>query len=60
VCVIGNRTFIKSGGGTIDAANSAKEGKVAYVFDGNKKRDAAAGPSVNLDSRVSGSAGGWE
>ncbi|MDR2632524.1 MAG: hypothetical protein LBC51_02745 [Treponema sp.] len=53
-------TFIKSGGGTIDATNRAKDdGRVAYVYYG-RKRDSAAGPGVNLDSNVSGSAGGWE
>jgi hypothetical protein len=33
---------------------------VAYVEDGDKRRGDAAGPGVNLDSRLSGSAGGWE
>jgi fibronectin type 3 domain-containing protein len=55
-----NSTFIKRGGGTIDAANSAKYGKVAYVSSGSKQRNTAAGPNVNLDSAKSGSAGGWE
>jgi hypothetical protein len=52
--------FTKSGGGTIDNTNWAETGRVAYVLDGSKKRDSAAGPGVNLNSRVSGSAGGWE
>jgi hypothetical protein len=30
-----------------------------YVNDG-KGRNSAAGPDVNMDSRVSGKAGGWE
>jgi hypothetical protein len=50
-------------GGTIDATNSASgAGKVAYVYSdsGFKQRNTAAGPSVNLDSRRNGAAGGWE
>ncbi|MDR1220564.1 MAG: hypothetical protein LBK73_13275 [Treponema sp.] len=58
VFVINNGTFIKNGGGTIDKTNSAKKGRVAIV-DGGGRRNAAAGPSVNLDSRVSGRRGGW-
>jgi hypothetical protein len=53
-------TFTKTGGGTISNTNTATNGKVAYVSSGSKKRNATAGPSVNMDSRVSGSAGGWE
>jgi hypothetical protein len=56
-------TFTKRGGSTIDATNSAPEGKVAYVKVDNstyRVRNSAAGPSVNMDSRTSGSAGGWE
>jgi hypothetical protein len=49
-------TFIKTGG-TIDGTNSAGVGRVVY---GDHKRDTAAGPNVKLDSRVAGSAGGWE
>jgi hypothetical protein len=60
VYVSGGGAFIKSGGGTIDSTNSAKEGKVAYTFRGEKKRYTAAGPAVNLDSRVNGRRGGWE
>ncbi|MDR1220560.1 MAG: penicillin-binding protein activator LpoB [Treponema sp.] len=52
--------FVKSGGGTIDNTNSAQHGKVVFVSDGYKQRDTTAGPGVNLDSRVPGSAGGWE
>jgi hypothetical protein len=54
-------SFVKRGGGTIDAANSAKEGRVVYVYSSpGKVRNSAAGPWVNLDSGVAGSAGGWE
>jgi hypothetical protein len=49
----------KKEAGTIDAANRAKEGRVVYVHKGGK-RDSAAGPGDNLDSSVSGRAGGWE
>jgi hypothetical protein len=61
VLVDGNNggTFIKTGG-TIDATNSAMYGKVVGVWDRSKQRNTTAGPGVNLDSRVSGSAGGWE
>jgi hypothetical protein len=54
--------FIKTGG-TIDAANSAGIGSAVFVFLGGniyQKRDAAAGPDVNLGSGKSGGAGGWE
>jgi hypothetical protein len=51
------KIFVKTGG-TIDATNSATNGKVAYA-DG-KKRDRAAGPNDNLDSSKKGRAGGWE
>jgi hypothetical protein len=54
------RSFTKSGGGTIDATNSASSGNVAYVSGGGKKRNSAAGPSVYMDNSVSGSAGDWE
>jgi hypothetical protein len=54
-------TFIKRGNAAIDAANSAKQGKAVYVDSSPVKvRDTAAGPGVNLDSRTSGRAGGWE
>jgi hypothetical protein len=56
-------TFIKKDGGTIDNTNTAYSdgyGRVVFVYDGSKRRNATAGPSVNLDSRASGSAGGWE
>jgi formylglycine-generating enzyme required for sulfatase activity len=52
-------TFVKNGG-TISATNSAQNGKVAYHHVGPQKRDAEAGPGVYLDTRVTGSAGGWE
>jgi hypothetical protein len=37
-------------------------GHAVYVSsgDGDKKRDATAGPGINLDSAQSGGAGGWE
>ena len=54
-----NCSFIKTGG-TIDATNSAKDSKVAYVLSVSGKRDRAAGPKDNLDSSKSGKAGGWE
>jgi hypothetical protein len=51
-------TFIKQGGGTIDATNSAGFGKAAYVVSsGPKVRNTTAGPTVDLNSDVAGSAG---
>jgi len=58
-------TFIKTGG-TIDGTNDAPRGKA--VFYGNNYdqrnsawvRNSAAGPSENMDTRVSGRQGGWE
>ena len=56
-----NGTFVKSGSSTIDAINSAMYGKVVYVESSPvKARNSSAGPGVNLDSRISVSAGGWE
>jgi hypothetical protein len=53
--------FTKRGRSTIDASNSAKQGKAAYVSSSPaKQRNSAAGPNVYMDSRTSGSAGGWE
>jgi outer membrane murein-binding lipoprotein Lpp len=52
-------SFVKTGG-TIDATNKAKTGKVAYAVTVNGKRDRAAGPNDNLDSSKKGRAGGWE
>jgi TolB-like protein len=63
VCVKGSGTFIKRGRSVIDATNSAPRGKVAYVYINNstyRARNSAAGQGVNMDSRLSGSAGGWE
>ncbi|MDR0785605.1 MAG: hypothetical protein LBE74_06970 [Treponema sp.] len=59
---ISDGSFIKSGGGTIDATNSATRGRVVYIKsnNGDKQRNNVAGPSVNLDSRVNGATGGWE
>ncbi|MDR2053514.1 MAG: fibronectin type III domain-containing protein [Treponema sp.] len=42
-------SFSKTGG-TIDGSNSADIGKAAYVAAGGKKRNAAAGPEVDLNS----------
>jgi TolB-like protein len=61
VLVYSRGTFVKRGRSTIDAANSAKNGKVVYVGGSSpKRRDAAAGPGVTLDSAISGSIGDWE
>ncbi|MDR2798743.1 MAG: fibronectin type III domain-containing protein [Treponema sp.] len=61
VYVNSSGTFIKRSNSTIDTANSANKGKVAYVnSDTEKVRNTTAGPGVNLDSRRSGTAGGWE
>jgi len=57
-----NGTFTKAGG-TIDDTNYASTGKVVYVVTGgdvNNMRETTAGPSDNLNSAVTGSAGGWE
>jgi hypothetical protein len=51
-------TFIKTGG-AIDETNTVYGRIVAYVSD-SRKRETAAGHEVNMDSRVAGSAGGWE
>jgi fibronectin type 3 domain-containing protein len=51
--------FTKTGG-TIDNTNSAGYGNVAYVSNGNKKRNTTAGPDVTMNSNTAGSAGGWE
>jgi TolB-like protein len=59
VSVYSSGVFIKTSG-TIDGTNSATNGgSVAYVND-SKKRNTTAGPGVTMDSRVAGSAGGWE
>ena len=62
VCVVSYRgRFVKRGGGTIDAANSAQWGRAVYVDSSPKKeRNNTAGPSVNLDSGIAGRDGGWE
>jgi hypothetical protein len=57
--------FIKSEGGTIDDTNSAQKGKVVCIWSGreygeNPIRNTTAGPSVNMNSAIAGSAGGWE
>jgi TolB-like protein len=51
--------FTKSGG-TISGSNTANYGDVVYDDGGRSRwRDKAAGPGVNMDSTVSGVAGGW-
>ncbi|MDR0706991.1 MAG: hypothetical protein LBF60_03815, partial [Treponema sp.] len=57
VYVSSSGRFVKRGGGTIDATNTAGKGK---VIGGARTRNSAAGPGDNLDSYVSGRAGGWE
>ena len=57
-------TFTKNGG-SIDDTNSAQTGKVACVsnYSGYTvyiERNTTAGPSVNMNSRIAGSAGGCE
>jgi hypothetical protein len=62
----GSGRFVKRGGGTINATNTAPNGGVAFVSDDRfvwvdkRRRNSAAGPGVNLDSSVSSSAGGLE
>jgi len=68
-------TFIKSGGGIItgyasDTVNGNvikrsnivynNRGHAVYIRTDAKRRETTVGPGVNLDSSVSGSAGGWE
>jgi TolB-like protein len=57
-------TFIKRGGGTI-ANNTAAKGKEVEFYPWvssttYKPRNSTAGPGVNIDTNVNGSAGGWE
>jgi hypothetical protein len=55
-------SFVKKGG-TIDGTNTAPTGRAVFVWDSDssfKVRNSATGPGMNLDSRVSGSTGGWE
>jgi hypothetical protein len=74
VYVASSGTFTKTGGtitGYADDAvngNAVKNGSVVqnnrghavYVYSGSKRRESTAGPGVNLDSSISGAAGGWE
>jgi hypothetical protein len=61
-------TFTKQGGGVIYGSNASSSLKNTAGNDSNghavyangKKRNTTANASVNLDSSVSGSAGGWE
>jgi TolB-like protein len=50
--------FTKSGG-TIGGNNKASRGDVVFGGSFSKLREWAAGPGVNMDSNVNGSAGGW-
>jgi len=52
--------FIKTGG--IISGNRARNGRAVFFsyLAGHYKRNSDAGPSVNMDSRVRGRAGGWE
>jgi fibronectin type 3 domain-containing protein len=44
-----NGSFSKTGG-IIDNTNTARYGRVAYVYSGSKKRNSTAGTGVNLNS----------
>jgi len=71
---ISSGTFTKSGGtvtgygddtvnGNVverDGTVQSNNGHAAYVNTGSKRRENTAGPSVNLTSSVTGTAGGWE
>jgi hypothetical protein len=54
------------GSGTFTMSGGEISGNTAHYFGGGvyvnntKRRGSTAGPGVNLDSRVSGAAGGWE
>jgi hypothetical protein len=58
VCVASG-TLSKRNRGTIDDTNSAREGKVAYVYS-SRQRNTTAGPGVTLNSNIAGGSGGWE
>jgi len=55
-----NSNVVKDSSGTVQS----NRGHAVYISDGNgnlrMRRETTAGPSVNLDSRVYGTAGGWE
>jgi len=69
-----NGTFTKTGGGTIygytgDSKSNVVKNRYGVVYNDRGHavyvdiyyfRDTTAGPEVNLDSRVSGAAGGWQ
>ena len=60
VCIGDSGVFIKTGG-TITADNrSIKYSGMNVVGSNRNRRNSAAWPSVRLDSRIAGSAGGWE
>jgi hypothetical protein len=67
---VSNGTFTKQSGGTIYGSNASGSlkntatdgdnyGHAVYVSS-TKRRNTTAGVNVNLDSSVSGAAGGWE
>ena len=64
--MVTNSGFFHKTGGIIDALNSTsvdERGRVAFVFisaSNLRRRETAAGATVNLNSSVAGSAGGWE
>jgi hypothetical protein len=64
VCVLSNGIFTKNGGGIIDDTNSAQAGKVACIYKGSSYdytvRNTTADLSVNMNSAIAGSDGGWE
>jgi hypothetical protein len=65
---VASGTFTKSGGtiyGTDGGANANAasmdgQGHAVYAADGSKYRDSTAGPSDDLDSSETGTAGGWD
>ncbi|MDR0494701.1 MAG: hypothetical protein LBG95_03635 [Treponema sp.] len=57
----GSGIFTKTGGGTINNNVVKNSSGVGHeVIAGIGIRETPAGPTVNLDSRVAGAAGGWE
>jgi hypothetical protein len=54
----GDKGAFTKTGGTIAADNRASK-RGTNVVGGSRTRNSAAGPSVNLDSRLAGRAGGW-
>ena len=70
VSVSSGGTFTKTNGTITGYASDPVNGnRTTYNLDGHaayvsssptKRRETTAGPSVNMDSRLAGSAGGWE